>query len=646
MMPKALARTDVPCLHGKKDIKSPTAQRHTPRDAFPESFLTYTEQTLIVKTNAQHVGFISGENCKYRTVEGFNTWRKASDLGAELLQLGPGASFGEGEINCGQEARETSVVCLQDCEFLVIDKEDYSRTFQATFAASHCAARAIDIFKRSKYFSDVEANCPGMIQKLAQEVKFVVEAPGQVIFRQGDDPGHCYVIAKGSAGVLIYKGAALALDEEMPAGTRKRNKEKGQRPPTPRDEYDTAHLCTWTTQLRNSQKVLSLQEQWLKLEEETRLSKAAQLGSQEYAKELQRINEECEQREALALQAKKQLDEMDPTDAKASLKRAEESRATAIGLAQERKSKKTLAGRFLTSEKFSTFSLKDSQMGTEVFVLKQYSAFGELALKENIERAATIKCLEICELMVITKDSFNRHMGAITKKLKDLEAFVPGFAKFSYQRCGNAPAAFFEEKTFPQGHVFFYEGIYASDAVIYILRTGSVELRRFRKCEECPTYLLDDRPLDPLAWHSWCERPRTGVAGSTPGFHLQHPADANRGRAEAVPIMTARGLRLDVPPPGSSAGREVLWFELEKKDRFFCSLPAFPLLAPEPFTVVATTPLEVFSISASAIGQLPPKLIAGIKEHLMNAFQKRMRRLLESEQAESPTSAPDVLVIE
>jgi len=48
--------------------------------------------------------------------------------------------------------------------------------------------------------------------------------------------------------------------------------------------------------------------------------------------------------------------------------------------------------------------------------LNDGSAFGELALLESKPRMATIRCLKNCHFMVLTKNDYNRVIGAIEKR--------------------------------------------------------------------------------------------------------------------------------------------------------------------------------------------------------------------------------------
>lgn len=49
--------------------------------------------------------------------------------------------------------------------------------------------------------------------------------------------------------------------------------------------------------------------------------------------------------------------------------------------------------------------------------LTKGSAFGELALLENKPRMADIRCLKNCHFMILSKENYNRIIGAKEKRL-------------------------------------------------------------------------------------------------------------------------------------------------------------------------------------------------------------------------------------
>jgi CRP-like cAMP-binding protein len=62
--------------------------------------------------------------------------------------------------------------------------------------------------------------------------------------------------------------------------------------------------------------------------------------------------------------------------------------------------------------------LKD---GNKVYELAEGDCFGEIALLSNVKRAATVRCLTSCELMVLARDDFQTlttGQGALAKAIR------------------------------------------------------------------------------------------------------------------------------------------------------------------------------------------------------------------------------------
>jgi CRP-like cAMP-binding protein len=69
-------------------------------------------------------------------------------------------------------------------------------------ASAEDQARAAELLKRSKFFSDLDQELLAEIPKVS---RFTEEVQGAVVFRQNDPPGNCYLIVKGQVGFFIGK---------------------------------------------------------------------------------------------------------------------------------------------------------------------------------------------------------------------------------------------------------------------------------------------------------------------------------------------------------------------------------------------------------------------------------------------------------
>lgn len=588
-------RTNLAGNSGSNFRSAPPTEEHehdrqpTPRDLIASNYTTLSESCELID------GVLMKESAEsiYRTSEGFNTFTQASEMGVEVLKLGPGSLFGELALQ-KDLPRAASIVCTDDCEFLVVARETYQQVLQAAVEASNKARRAFEILTQSAYFQEMEGESPGLNTKLASTVKYSVEAAGQVIFRQGDPPGDCYIVLSGSIAVLVNKG-----DNQKSL-------------PTHRGEHVSDRLSTWTSYVEHT-KTKSLDREKILIKHANMLSKAAMLGPVEFATAQEAVEAERTKCSQVLSQPKATVGCY--AEGRLSLKK---TRASTMSnqMMQDML-------RFRTSEGFSSFT-EASKLGDQVVVLGKGVVFGELALRNNKPRAATIRCLEECEFLVIGKDMFTQILAEVNAKLRYLDEHVPGMKQLGYKL--NRPSALFTDRSFPAGHCFFYEGITASSAELFILRKGTIEFRRYRSNTDNPAYVLSHRPLETTSWHSFCERPRTGVAGSQAGLSMNRTG--SRGPTGGSANQGGRGLIIGPSPPASRAGRQVV-YDTIRQDTSFSSLLFFPMLCPEPFTVVAVTPVEVYHCGSMQSEQLAPTMKKTIRNHLLSDLRHRVRNLAE-----------------
>lgn len=83
-------------------------------------------------------------------------------------------------------------------------------------AATVDPKRAKQLLLETKFFQTIEEANPGALAEIAETATFYTEKPGKVIFRQGDPPSNCYVIASGSVDVFVYKRTGLQDKQPTP----------------------------------------------------------------------------------------------------------------------------------------------------------------------------------------------------------------------------------------------------------------------------------------------------------------------------------------------------------------------------------------------------------------------------------------------
>eukprot|EP00439_Symbiodinium_sp_Y106_P058916 s3098_g8.t1 len=265
------------------------------------------------------------DNPRYKTAEGHCTWcpqdrscaiasssmhhigslrscLQDSCLGDTVVTLGAGSIFGEMALQ-NDKPRAATIECVQDCEFLVIPRFVY-RTRSVHQLEWGCEVRQCDEDSQgdhqqvcrqlegflhpeeagllhghggqndrrlgSRRICDHEAERPGTIDRLAQKTAWQDCPAGQVIFRQQDPPGNCYVLCEGT--VDVYKCGPEMLPRE---GERRKLK----RTMTPRTctMFDMREFTTLVEAMRGS-KGFRKDQRYLTLERFSCFCKASVLG--------------------------------------------------------------------------------------------------------------------------------------------------------------------------------------------------------------------------------------------------------------------------------------------------------------------------------------------------------------------------------
>lgn len=236
-----------------------------------------------------------------------------------------------------------------------------------------------------------------------------------------------------------------------------------------------------------------------------------------------------------------------------------------------------------THEGFSWYHPK-SHLGAQVVRLSRGQLFGELALLGDQPRAASARCLEDSQLLVISRQDFDSLLKSDLGKQKDettgfLRRHVPGMSDLPEQSRFGKPHAsyYFKQQSVPKGFVFIKQGEKTSER-FWVLRKGVVEFWHVDPGQVVP----DD---------SGVSRPSSSAA-------------KRRGR------QSTRGRRIALLVEGG----------------LFSTVPTND---PEPFTVVAQSLCEVFCVSKSDFMRLPYRVICAVQDHLMAAAMWRLTRCID-----------------
>eukprot|EP00435_Cladocopium_sp_Y103_P033641 s1146_g8.t1 len=259
-----------------------------------------------------------------------------------------------------------------------------------------------------------------------------------------------------------------------------------------------------------------------------------------------------------------------------------------------------------THEGFSWYHPK-SRLGPQVVRLSRGQLFGELALLGDQPRAASARCLEDSQLLVISRQErgiwhdladFDSLLKSDLGKQKDettgfLRRHVPGMSDLPEQSRFGKPHAsyYFKQQSVPKGFVFIKQGEKTSEPWsrtrqkmtserFWVLRKGVVEF-----------------------WHM---DPGQVNAPDDSGVKSRPSSSATKRRGR----QSTRGRRIALLVEGG----------------LFSTVPTND---PEPFTVVAQSLCEVFCVSKSDFMRLPYRVICAVQDHLMAAAMWRLNRCID-----------------
>eukprot|EP00930_Biecheleria_cincta_P077201 TRINITY_DN6447_c0_g1_i2.p1 TRINITY_DN6447_c0_g1~~TRINITY_DN6447_c0_g1_i2.p1 ORF type:complete len:1088 (-),score=253.82 TRINITY_DN6447_c0_g1_i2:146-3409(-) len=169
---------------------------------------------------------------RYKTCENYSTFSKTSVMGTQVAQLASGSLFGELALQ-NSKLRNASIVCIEESKFVFISHQVYDKVMKQIMDKAQTTKLSKQILMGTKFCQGLEASSPGITEELARECRLHKERKDQVLFRQGDPPRDCYVVAEGKIDIFIFK----EVDAD---GKQARLTDR----PTPRREDDPKRLNT------------------------------------------------------------------------------------------------------------------------------------------------------------------------------------------------------------------------------------------------------------------------------------------------------------------------------------------------------------------------------------------------------------------
>lgn len=291
--------------------------------------------------------------------------------------------------------------------------------------------------------------------------------------------------------------------------------------------------------------------------------------------------------------------------------------------------------RYKTTEGFSTFA-KDSKYGKLVTTLKPGAVVGELGLRNNEPRAATIRCAENCKFLVVGKNIFLEVLKECLEMMRFFNLHLPGLFKLEYTN-GVHPCVYFQERVFPPDFDFMIEGIVAAEPAAYLIREGTVRFQRHKYAGENWVYAHRHAPLtrsrlpDLPVYHQYStssirnrrilELQGHGHASLVCNFRTQSLAESG-GES---PKFSKLGNDPARPQTGAPKETRLVTCDVIKEPNLFCSMPFLPLPAAEPFSVKATTPVNAFHLGGPSVEKMPVQLLKAMREVLFRELSSRTK---------------------
>jgi len=416
------------------------------------------------------------------------------------------------------------------------------------------SSKATAVLKRIKFFQELE---DGVQHKLPSIVSMQHQRADTVIFQQDDPPGNCYVLLNGQVGVYSTRDEDAEWrdnDEDVPPGKMQER--------------------------RNSivDHVKAVRESLLKAEPAT-------------------ADSESPGRPREPLEAG---GDRSSTDEHVSEPKVERASFLARRGSRDSRGSNSDLKICQTTEGFSVYrSVAD--LGRQVAILRGGTIFGELALINEQPRGASIRCLTDCDMLVITRNDFNRvlkeeMMRAGDEKLNFLAQHVPGMRdlevpRFVQGKLGPHPAYFMRRAHYHRGHHFLTQGAVAQDA-IYVVFKGCLEIQH------------RDDSLQPC----------------------------NRGGTQRRRYLRAKGGYTPAAVMAAGAASKNEKQEDQSGTRTLGKLIAgslfgsLPMQAPEPYTVVVSSvSCEVFQAVGPDVPKLPRRLLENVREYIANSTAWRLR---------------------
>jgi putative peptide zinc metalloprotease protein len=190
------ARTSLSAVPGFSDVGSETI------DSVVEAFrsATATPGEVLIEQSAPPAGFFLMLHGRVEVTDG------SGDDRILLNVLGAGSTFGAMSFVDSNRSANANVVAAERVSYLTIDADQFEALLEANpelaqaLAADRWSTLKANFLAHTTAFSDLDA---GGRRSLAEKIKTVRVEAGQTIVNQGEPGKACYLLAAGSADVLV-----------------------------------------------------------------------------------------------------------------------------------------------------------------------------------------------------------------------------------------------------------------------------------------------------------------------------------------------------------------------------------------------------------------------------------------------------------
>jgi CRP-like cAMP-binding protein len=137
---------------------------------------------------------------------------KPDDKGYEAAVLIAGKSFGELALHSDNSVRSATIVAIEDCGFLTVDRVDYDRILKKALDGE--AQEKFEFCSDLPFLSDCSTRELQRLSAIMTKKKFDRDT---MIFAQGDDSNNLYFVLSGEVRIVHYLEIKYATAEQIEA---------------------------------------------------------------------------------------------------------------------------------------------------------------------------------------------------------------------------------------------------------------------------------------------------------------------------------------------------------------------------------------------------------------------------------------------